>query len=204
MRARHNPDLAGLVLALTGLPFLERCSLLLQADPAQRAAITAEATRRAFLTRARPSPFAREGIDEEIRGLVGAGNARLSEALAEMLDLPTEEAEAVVQDSTGEALVLALRACGARPEPIVALLLSRGLHLSRSVERIFALDLMARETSGAAAAMILSAFTRAKPRPNRRIAAQTPGREGDRGERQALAARGEMSQAPFKRRERKR
>jgi hypothetical protein len=143
-------------------------------------------------------------MDAEVRALIGVAHVRLSEALTEMLDLPPDEAGAIVQDSTGEALVLTLRACGARPEPIVALLLSRGLHLSRSVERIFALDHLARETSGSAAAMILSAFTQAKPRPARRMAAQGAGREGDRGERQPLPARGEMSQATFKRRERKR
>jgi uncharacterized protein (DUF2336 family) len=204
-RASGNPDLARHVLSLEDLPFLERCSLFLEADPQERAAMASEATRRAFLARARPSPFMREDIDEAVLDLGGAGNARLAEALATWLGLPSGEAQAIVADSTGEALVLALRACGARPGPIAALLLSRGLHLSRSVERIFALDRLARETSGTGAAAILSAFAQTKARPTRHVAQQGAGRDGEKPERQPAAARGELAQAgAFKRRERTR
>ena len=47
-------------------PFLERCALFLEADPPERATIAAEATRRAHLTRQRPSPFGREGIAQAV------------------------------------------------------------------------------------------------------------------------------------------
>jgi hypothetical protein len=204
LRAQDNPDLAMLVLSLAELPFLERCSLFLQADPQQREVIVGEARRRAFLLRARPSPFTREDIDQAIWALRGTGNARLADALVALLGLSPDEAMAIVTDSTGEALVLALRACGARPAPIVDLLLSRALHLSRSVERIFALDFLARETSGAAAAMVVQAFAGTKARPTRQ--AQSPGvrRETERPERQSSPVRGELPQTGFKRREIKR
>ncbi len=204
VRARGDLDLAGLVLSIPDLAFSERSALFLQGDPHQRAAIVAEATRRAFLTRARPSPFAREGIDEAVQALCGAGARQLAETLASFLGLPFESAATIVADSSGEALVLALRACGGRPEPIIALLLSRGLHLSRSVERIFALDHMARETSGAAAATVLSAFVEAKARPTRQVPVSGPRREAERAERQNAPARGELPQVAFKRRELKR
>jgi uncharacterized protein (DUF2336 family) len=204
-RARGNPDLARLVLTIPGLPFLERCALFLEAEPQERAVIAVEATRRAFLTRARPSPFAREGIDQAVFALGGEGNARLAEALATWLGLRASEATTIVTDSTGEALVLAFRACGARPAPIVALLLSRGLHLSRSVERIFALDHLARETSGAGAAMILQAFAQTKSRPTRQVTSQGAGRDAERAERPQALPRTELQLAgAFKRRERKR
>ena len=104
--------------------------------------------------------------------------------------------EQIVDDPTGEALVLALRACGARPEPIVALLLRRGLHLSRSVERIFSLERLARETSAAAAAMVVEALAQVRPRPPRHLAAQRPARAATLpGAEPALAS-------AFKRRER--
>ncbi|MFI5012988.1 MAG: hypothetical protein ACHQAY_11650 [Hyphomicrobiales bacterium] len=204
-RARRNPDLARALLAFDSLPFLERCTLFLEADPPERAAIAAEATRRAYLTRQRPSPFAREGIDEAVLDLGGQGNAPLAEALASWVGLPLSEAEAIIADSTGEALVLALRACGARPAPIVALLLRRGVHLSRSVERVFALDHLARETSGTGAAMILSAFAQTRPRPTRHLAVTGTARDVDRTERAQAQLRTELPLAsPFKRRERSR
>ena len=203
-RAQDDGELSMRLLAIPDLPFGERCSLFLQADPQQRAAIVDEAKRRAFLTRARPSPFMRDDIDQAVMGLNGAGAARLAEMLTGFLRLAPEEALAVVKDSTGEALVLALRACGARPAPIIGLLLSRGLHLSRSVERIFALDHLARETSGAAAAMIVSAFTDASALPVRQVSAAAGRREAERQERQPLPVRGELPQSAFKRRELKR
>ena len=205
MRARDNPDLARLVLAIPSLPFLERCALFPQADPQERAGIAAEAARRAFLVRSRPSPFMREGIDETVFTLRGKGSAALAEALAGLLGLPAGDAGGIVGDSTGEALALALRACGARAEPIVALLLSRGVHLSRSVERIFALDRLARETSEAAAATILAAFAATKSQPPRQITQQSQGRDAERTEPPQLQSRAEpQSISAFKRRERAR
>ncbi|SEE45409.1 Uncharacterized conserved protein, DUF2336 family [Rhizobiales bacterium GAS191] len=204
-RARGNLDLAKLILAWPRLPFLDRCSLFLEAEPQERAAIATEATRRAFLKRARPSPLARQDIDRAIVDLGGANPVRLAEALAAWLGLSASEATAIVADSTGEALIIALRSCGARPAPIVTLLLRRGLHLSRSVERIFALDQLARETSGAAAAMILSAFARTRSRPTRHVAAPGMPRDGEPAERAQGVPRTEQPLAqPFKRRERSR
>jgi hypothetical protein len=81
------------------------------------------------------------------------------------------------------------------------------MHLSRSVERIFALDHLARETSGAAAAMIVSAFTDARALPVRQVSAAAGRREAERQERQErqpLPVRGELPQSAFKRRELKR
>ena len=199
-RAHEDAELATRLLSLPDLPFRERCSLFLEADPQQRLVIAAEAHRRAFLTRARPSPFMREDIDQTLLGLCGAGHARLAEALAGLLGLGAEEAMAIVADATGEALVLALRACGARPEPISALMLARGLHLSRSVERIFALDRLARETSGAAAAAVVQAFAETRKRPVRQAPAQAGRRETERGERQRV----DTVQPAYKRREVKR
>jgi len=204
-RARGNPDLAQPILAVAGLPFAERSALFLEAEPQQRAAMAAEATRRAYLARTRPSPFIRNGIDDAVVALAGKGDARLAEALSSWLGLPTSEAAAMVTDSTGEALVLGLRACGARPPPIMELMLKRGLHLSRSVERIFALDRLARDTSGAGAAMILQSFAQAKPRPQRHMPAQAPAREAERAERAQSWPRGELQiGGPARRRERTR
>jgi uncharacterized protein (DUF2336 family) len=180
-RARRNPDLARLILAWPKLRFSQACSLFLDAEPQERLAMAAEATRRAFLTRARPSAFLRADIDAAIRELVGADRHRLAAALVAWLGLPRDEAATIVADSTGEALILGLRACGARPESIVTLLLRRGVHLSRSVERIFALAHLARETSATGAATIISAFTEAKPRPVRHVG-QTGARDTNRGE----------------------
>ena len=176
-RARGNAELAKLMLSRPNLGFRERCALFLEAEPQERAAIAAEATHRSFLTRARPSPFARKDIDESVLSLAGKGKEILAATLTDWLSLRPEDAQAIVDDPTGEAFVLALRACGARPAPIVALLLRRGLHLSRSVERIFSLERLARETSGAAAAMVVEAFAQIRPRPSRHIAAQRPLRE---------------------------
>lgn len=197
-RARGHADLAKLMLARPTLVFREHCALFLEAEPQERAAIAAEATRRTFLTRARPSPFARRGIDEAVLALVGQGSEKLAEALAGWLGLGSADAQAIVDDPNGEALALAMRACGARPAPIVTLLLRRGLHLSRSVERIFSLDRLARETSGAGAAMIVEAFAPVRSRPARHMAAQRPVRELPLpGAEQVLAG-------GFKRRERTR
>jgi hypothetical protein len=202
-RGRNNPDLARLILAWPSLRFSQACSLFLHAEPLERAAMAGEATRRAVLTRARPSAFMRADIDGDIGGLVGSDKGRLADALVGWLGLPSEEAAAIVADSTGEALVLGLRACGARPEAITTLLLRRGVHLSRSVERIFALERLARETSAAGAAMVLCAFAQAKPRPTRHVAAQASAREGDRVERTPAQPRVEMPLAgSFRRRER--
>ena len=197
-RARGNVDLAKLMLARSSLAFRERCALFLEAEPQERAAIAAEAARRGFLTRGRPSPFARRDRDEAVLALVGQGKKKLAEALAGWLSLSFEDARGIVDDPTGEALVLALRACGARPEPIVTLLLRRGLHISRSVERIFSLERLARETSGAAAAMIVEAFAQIRPRPPRHLAAQRPAREA------ALPGAEPVLVGAFKRRERSR
>ena len=203
-RAHENPDLAMGLLSIPELPFHERCALFLEADPHERATIVEEAARRAFLTRGRPSPFMHDDIDEVVIALYGAPAARLSEELAGLLALPAAQAAAIVADSTGEALVLALRACGARPEPIVALLLSRGLHLSRSIERVFALDRLARDASESVAATILSAFTQAKPRPARQTASQGAGRPPEKLDRQSPQTRVDLPQsAAFKRRERR-
>jgi hypothetical protein len=197
-RARGNLGLAKRVLARPTLPFRERCSLFLEAEPQERAAIAAEATRRGFLTRARPSPFTRRDADEAVLALAGQGKEKLAETLAAWLGTGFEDAQGIVGDPTGEALVLALRACGTRPEPIVALLLRRGLHLSRSVERIFSLERLARETSGAAAAMVVEAFAQISPRPMRHVASQRPLRDATLpGVEPALAG-------TFKRRERSR
>jgi hypothetical protein len=202
-RAHENPELAICLLSAPDLPFHERCSLFLEADPQERAMIVDEATRRAFLVRARPSPFTREDIDAVVLALCGAGPARLSEELASLLGLPPAEAVAIVADANGEALVLSLRACGARPEPVIALMLSRGLHLSRSVERVFALDRLVRGTSETVAATVVSAFAQAKPRPTRQIAPQGTGRQAEKPERQNAVSRLELPQsAAFKRRER--
>jgi len=181
-RARRNPDLARLIMAWPNLRFSQGCSLFLDAEPQEREAMAAEATRRAFLTRARPSAFLRADIDAAIGELVGADRHRLAAALVAWLGLPQDEAATIISDSTGEALVLSLRACGARPETIVALLLRRGVHLSRSVERIFALAHLARETSATGAATIVLAFTQAKPRPTRHVGLQTSARDTQRGE----------------------
>jgi uncharacterized protein (DUF2336 family) len=195
-RARGNLVLAKLMLARPSLAFRERCALFLEAEPQERAAIAAEATRRGYLMRVRPSPFARRDRDEAVLALAGQGKEKLAEALAIWLDLGFDDASRIVDDPTGEALVLALRACGARPEPIVTLLLRRGLHLSRSVERIFSLERLARETSAAAAAMVVEAFAQVRPRPPRHLAAQRPARAATLpGAEPALAS-------AFKRRER--
>jgi len=195
-RARGNAELAKLMLSRPNLGFRERCALFLEAEPQERAAIAAEATHRGFLTRSRPSPFARQDIDEAVLSSAGKGKEILSERLTDWLSLRPEDAQAIVDDPTGEALVLSLRACGARPAPIVALLLRRGLHLSRSVERIFSLERLARETSGSAAAMVIEAFAPLRPRPPRHMAAPRPFREA------ALPA-GEPAHAQaYKRRER--
>jgi hypothetical protein len=178
-RARSNADLARLLLASPGLPFLDACALFPQAEPHVRAAMAAEATRRAFLLRARPSPFLRGRVDEELARL-GADREALAAALADWLGLTRDDAAGMVADATGEALILALRACGARPEAIVALLLRRGVHLSRSVERVFALDHLARETSAAGAAMVVQAFAQARPRPARHVVAPGLPRDPDR------------------------
>ena len=198
-RARGNLDLAKLVLGWPPLPFLDRCSLFLEAEPQERAAIAAEASRRAFLKRARPSPLARQDIDGAILDLDAADAAALARMLASRLAVQPLIAEAIVADSTGEALVLALRSCGARPAPIVSLLLRRGLHLSRSIERIFALDALSRETSGAAAAMILQAFARTGSRPRH---VSVPGSTRDADERTQGTPRTELPlSAAFRRRE---
>jgi uncharacterized protein (DUF2336 family) len=197
-RARGNPELAKLMLARQGVALLERCALFFEAEPQERAAMAAEATRRSFLARARASPFARQGIDEAVLALGGQGKERLAEALASWLGLGASDALAIAADSTGEALVLALRACGARPAPIVTLLLRRGVHLSRSVERIFSLDRLARETSGAGAAIIVQAFARIMPRPARHVPAQRSVREP------GLPGAEQASVGAFKRRERAR
>jgi hypothetical protein len=76
------------------------------------------------------------------------------------------------------------------------------VHLSRSVERIFALDRLARETSGAGAAMIVSTFAQTRPRPARHVAL---GLARDAPERAQGLARSEPAIAgPFKRRDRTR
>ncbi len=197
-RARGNVELAKLMLARSSLAFRERCALFLEAEPQERAAIAAEAARRGFLTRGRPSPFARRDRDEAVLALAGQGKEKLAEALVGWLSLSFDDARGIVDDPTGEALVLALRACGARPEPIATLLLRRGLHLSRSVERIFSLERLARETSVAAAAMIVEAFAQIKPRPPRYLAGQRPAREA------ALPGVEAVLVGAFKRRERSR
>jgi hypothetical protein len=197
-RGRGNGELAKLMLARQSLAFLERCALFLEAEPQERAAMAAEATRRTFLIRARPSPFARQDIDEAVLALGGQAKERLAEALETWLGLGPSDAMAIVADSTGEALVLALRACGARPAPITALLLRRAVHLSRSIERIFSLDRLARETSGAGAAMIVQAFAQARPRPARHMASQRLPREP------ALPGTEQTLAGAFKRRERAR
>lgn len=195
-RARGNPGLAKLMLSRPNLGFRERCALFLEAEPQERAVIAAEATRRGFLTRARPSPYARQNVDEEVRELAGQGTDEIIEALAGWLGLSFEDAQAIVDDPTGEPLVLSLRACGARPEPIVTLLLCRGIHLSRSVERIFSLERLARETCGPAAAMVVEAFAQIRARPLRHVAAQRPLRDAPLPGAEPLPA------GAFKRRER--
>ncbi|MBV9751347.1 MAG: hypothetical protein JO188_02395 [Hyphomicrobiales bacterium] len=198
-RARGHAELAKLMLARAGLGLRDRCALFLEAEPQERAAIAAEATNRVFLTRMRPSPVARRDADEVVLSLAGHGKEKLAGTLTEWLGLRTEDARAIVDDATGEALVLALRACGAPSSSIVALLLRRGLHLSRSVERIFSLEGLARETSGAAAALIVDAFAQIRPRPLRHLAAPRPLREfASSGVEEPASAEG------FKRRERKR
>jgi hypothetical protein len=176
-RARGHVELAKLLLLRPSLAFHERSALFLEAEPQERAAIAAEATRRDFLTRARPSPFARRGIDEAILALAGEGQEKLTGALARWLGLRIEDTRIIVDDPPGEALVLALRACGARPEPVVTLLLQGGSHLSRSVERVFSLERLARETSVAAAALVVEAFAQIGPRPPRYVTQNRPLRE---------------------------
>ncbi|MBV9432153.1 MAG: DUF2336 domain-containing protein [Hyphomicrobiales bacterium] len=197
-RARGDLALAKLLLERPSLGLRERCALFLEAEPHERAAIAAEATRRGFLTRGRPSPYAREELEMAIHELAGQGNEKVVEALASWLGVSLEDARRIVEDSTGEPLVIALRACGARPEPIVTLLLRRGVHLSRSVERIFSLERLARETSGAAALMVLEGFAQFRARPLRHVAAQRPFRETPMPSAEPVFA------GSFKRRERSR
>ena len=133
-------------------PAKPRLSRTLRALPRGRAAGTGRDRGRGDAPRlfdeGAPEPLRATRCDEAVLALAGQGKEKLAEALAAWLGLGFDDAQAIVDDPTGEALVLALRACGARPEPIVTLLLRRGLHLSRSVERIFSLERLARETSG--------------------------------------------------------
>lgn len=156
-RARREPDLARILLARPDIPPADLAPLWLHADAEMRQAIAEAVEATAAL---RPCPSAPRALAS---ALVERSHARdvtgFIAALGRGLGLPDDYLGAAPDPATRyELLTLALRAADLREGEAVFVFLTLNDAVARSVERVFALVTLFRETSRPCARDLLGAI----------------------------------------------
>ena len=137
----------------------EFASLFLCANPSQRIELLLAAQRSQL---GRPggfsSPMRSSTIDELEQAAVARRPERFVVLLEEALGCSRELAGAIVEDSTGEPLAVALAALGAANEVLVRILISNDLQTGASYQRIRALARLNNALNRNAAMMVIAAL----------------------------------------------
>lgn len=160
-RARNDAELAqALVARLPHRP--ETLALFMIADARQRALMIARARESAGESEA-PSYALEHGAETALRrieaiALEGA-QEDFATALADACHCEAEQARAIVADTGGEPLAVALRALGLRPEIVTRIFLFVDPQISHSYGRVSALARLATALSQDVAKRILDAMT---------------------------------------------
>lgn len=189
-RARDDAALAALLFARTDLSGSDLAPLYRHADAEVRARIRATVAELAVLRHA-PTPDIAEGDPGPVLTALAARQdlPGFSAVLAEALRLP-ELALAPADPADRDTLALALRAAGVPEEDAVFVFLTLDPTLGRSVEAVFGLVALFRETRRAAALDLLAAIVgreapgtaRAEPAPPAAARARTAERaQAERG-----------------------
>lgn len=156
-RARTDADLAATLLARPDIPPADLAPLWLQAGPEQRRAIREAVEATAALRPCPPAPRAlattlvEKSHGRDIQGFITT--------LGQGLGLPENYLGAASDPAARyDLLTLALRAADLREGEAVFVFLTLNDSVARSVDRVFALVTLFRETSRAAARDLLSAI----------------------------------------------
>ncbi|WP_407519623.1 hypothetical protein [Methylobacterium oryzisoli] len=160
-RARGRRDLAARLVAREDAPAVDLAPLYLDASPERRAAIRAGVAARAALR-----PLARPASRGAGAALTTFAQrretARFGEALCEALGLGPVEWD-VGDPARHDLLALALRAAGLADEEAIYVFLRLDPEIGRSVEAVFALARLFRETEAATARDLVAAILGSAP-----------------------------------------
>jgi hypothetical protein len=181
-RARHEPILAAALLARAELPAGHAAALYLHADEGRRAAIRAGVEALAG-ARARPPRLPPADACGELVELAAARAATaFGIALSGMLHLDAAPPWDFAREERHDLLPLALSAAGVGEEDAVRILLTLEPAIALSVETVFRLVRLFRETPRATAAYLVEAIVGAAgtPRAGRHVPHMQAGGAGSR------------------------
>lgn len=157
-RARRDPALAGALLARADLPAAHAAALYLQADAARRAAIRAAVEPLAALRAAFLPSCEREAADALVERAMAGDAAGFARRLSTLLRLPADTGWDFAQAERHDLLPLALRAAGIGEEDAVRIILTLERGIALSVDEVFRLVRVYRQTPRPAAAYLIEAI----------------------------------------------
>lgn len=164
-RASRRPDLARALLAREDLDIGAQAMLYLHASPSRRQSIRQELSRSALLTSERSTIALLD--DETVSAILETARRRdepaLTSALAAATGLPSAAITATLQDPSADLLALVLLTLGLEPEEAAIIFLSRQPALSHSVNAVFGLVEMMRQTPRRVAERIVTLALGATP-----------------------------------------
>lgn len=171
-RGESHEGLGKALLARPDIAASDKAPLYLLADAQMRETILTALLPAAFLRLRAPRLSAQSG-----QAIVAAARSRDEPTLLALLsaaaELPPATTSRFLADESGDGLAILITAIGLAPEDAAAVFLSRGPHISHSVDAVFSLVRRVRTTQPALAGAVVDAVA-GELRPAPRRADETP------------------------------